>query len=405
MESIKNKVTNDPGPKTVVDFNNSEIAFDNKSDKELKKTAWLFKMMKNAMLVEYGSVLGLWGVKLNFPFVKTIIRKTIFKQFCGGENLMDSQEAIDHLYRFNTLTILDFAAEGKSSEEDLNSVSEELVRAIEMAAANESVPVVSVKVSALADNALMAKVQSNVALSSGEERDFEALKTRIDNICGRAFELGVGVFIDAEESWIQITIDNLVYEMMEKYNKSKATVFQTYQLYRHDKLEEIYRDHKIALEKGYILGAKLVRGAYMEKERERARENGYPSPIHETKEDTDRDFNLGIKYCVENWETMASCCATHNVYSTQYQAELISEMGIDRKHPHLNFSQLFGMSDFLTFNLADAGFNVAKYVPYGPVEVVIPYLIRRAQENSSVTGEMGRELGHVMKEMKRRGLA
>ena len=404
MESIKRDIEKDTDPNPIVDFNNSEIAFNNKSDKDLKQTFWLFKMMSKAKIVQLGSLAGLWAVKLHFPFVKTIIKKTIFNQFCGGENLMDCQDAIDHLYKYNTLTILDYGAEGKSSEEELNSVSEELVRAIELAAANESVPVVSVKLSALADNELMAKVQKGDALTSGEERDFELLKTRIDNICGRAADLGVGVFIDAEESWIQITIDNIVYDLMERYNKEKAIVYQTYQLYRHDKLEEIKRDHKTALENGYFLGAKLVRGAYMDKERERAQEKGYPSPIHEDKESTDNDFNLGIKYCVENYETMASCCASHNAYSNQYQAELIAEMGLDRSHPHLNFSQLYGMSDFITFNLAEAGYNVGKYVPYGPIEEVIPYLIRRAQENSSVTGEMGRELEQVTKEMKRRGL-
>jgi proline dehydrogenase len=404
MESITRRTNMETQPQQVVDFSNTEIAFSNKSDKELKKTAWLFKMMSKNALVNVGSQLGLIAVKLRLPFVETIIKNTIFEQFCGGQNLMDCQSAIDHLYKYNVLTILDYGAEGKSTEDDFNQVSEELIKAIEMAAANESVPVVSSKLSALADNDLMAKVQSDKPLTPGEQQDYQKFKDRIDSMCSRANELGVGVMIDAEESWIQVTIDNIVYELMEKYNKEKCIVYNTYQLYRKDKLNHLKRDHLTAQKKGYVFGAKLVRGAYMNKERSRAEDMGYPSPIQDNKKDTDRDFNLAIKYCIDNYETMASCCATHNAESNMYQAELIAERELDRSHPHFNFSQLYGMSDNITFNLAEAGFNVAKYVPYGPIKEVIPYLIRRAQENTSVTGEMSRELADVIKEVKRRGL-
>ena len=394
----------DPEPKPVVDFQNTKIAFSNKSDKELKKMAWLFKMMNNNFIVNFGSKLALIGVKLRLPFVESIVKNTVFQQFCGGQNLMDCQDTIDKLYRYDTLTILDYGAEGKSTEEELNEVAEEIMRAIELAASNDSVPVVSCKVTGLADNDLLEKVQTDEPLTNGEKREYEMLKERLHNICERGEELGVAVFIDAEESWMQDTIDNLVYELMEQYNKEKCIVYNTYQLYRHDRLEIIKRDHQDALKKGYILGAKLVRGAYMEKERERAQEMGYLDPIQPDREATDRDFNAAVKYCIDNYEEIASCCSSHNEYSNQYQAELIAQKGLDRSHSHLNFSQLLGMSDHITFNLADAGFNVAKYVPYGPIREVIPYLVRRAEENSSVTGEITRELSFVTKDIKRRGI-
>ena len=223
-------------------------------------------------------------------------------------------------------------------------------------------------------------------------------------MCSSAHELGVGVFIDAEESWMQEGIDAIVFEMMEKYNRKKVIVFNTYQLYRHDKLAQLKSDYQVAQSKGYMLGAKIVRGAYMEKERNRAEEKNYPSPIHKDKASVDKDFDEAVRFCVEHYEDLGSCCATHNVKSNMLQAQLIDEKNIQKDHPHLNFCQLYGMSDNITFNIAHAGYNVAKYVPYGPIRDVIPYLIRRAKENTSVTGEMSRELQLISKELKRREL-
>lgn len=404
MESLIKEAKLEPEPEGKLDFTDTEIAFSNKSDKELKRTAWLFQMMNNGGLVKVGSFLTLIAVKIKLPFINPIIKKTVFNHFCGGENLLDCQDAIDKLYKFNTLTILDYGAEGKNTEEELEAVKDEIIKAIEFAASNDSVPVVSIKVTGLGANDLLTKVQSDAELDPREVIEFQRLKERLDQICEKAEELSVGVFIDAEESWMQETIDNLVFNLMEEYNKSKPIVYNTYQLYRHDKLKQLYADHNNAKNKGYFLGAKLVRGAYMDKERERALEKGYPSPIQPDQQSTDRDFNMALRYCVENYETMGSCCATHNAESNMLQARLIDELGIEKNHPHLNFSQLYGMSDFITFNLAEAGYNVAKYVPYGPVKEVIPYLIRRAQENTSITGEMGRELVLIDKELRRRGL-
>lgn len=394
----------EPEPKLELDFKNTEIAFSHKSDKELKKMARLFRLMNNPALVKIGSALGLLAINLRLPFSKYFIKQTLFDQFVGGENLLDCQGAIDHLFRNNALTMLDYGAEGKSTEEELNHVMNETIRAIEFAAANTSVPVVSTKITGLVDNVILEKLGRKEALNEGEQRQYEQLRERVDNMCSRASELGVGLFVDAEESWIQDPIDDLVDEMMAMYNHDKAAVYNTYQLYRKDKLQCLKNAHKKAKEGGYILGAKLVRGAYMDKERDRAEEYNYPSPINETKAETDKMYNDGVRYCVENYETIASCNASHNTESNRLQANLIHELGIVKNHPHLNFCQLFGMSDNLTFNLAEEGFNVAKYVPYGPVKEVVPYLIRRAKENSSVTGEMSRELGFIDAEIKRRGL-
>jgi proline dehydrogenase len=241
-------------------------------------------------------------------------------------------------------------------------------------------------------------------LKDGEKRKFQHLAERIDEICSKASELGVSIFVDAEESWMQNPIDELVLQMMERYNQERAVIYNTYQLYLKNKLEHLKRDHTRCQSKGVIFGAKLVRGAYMEKERERARVKGYPSPVQDNKAATDSDYNIAVVYCVDHYTTISSCCASHNAESNMLQASLIMERDLEYNHPHLNFCQLYGMSDNLTFNLAHAGFNAAKYVVYGPITEVIPYLIRRTEENTSVTGEMSRELALVNREMQRRGL-
>lgn len=394
----------EPEPKQELNFSNTEIAFSDKRDRELKKMRSLFKLMNNTRLVSIGSSLGLLAIKLRLPFTKFIVKKTIFEQFVGGENLLDCQQAIDRLYRNNTLTVLDYGAEGKSKEEELNDVMHQMVKAIEFAAANVSVPCVVTKITGLVDDEILHKLADNEDLNGSEKLQYERLRERLDTICSKASELEVGVFIDAEESWIQDPIDDLTDEMMALYNKDKVAVYNTFQMYRKDKLQDLKDAHQRALAGDYILGVKLVRGAYMDKERERAKEMNYPSPINDTKVQTDDLFNEALEYCVRNYETIASCNATHNMHSNRLQVDLIEELGIERSHPHLNFCQLYGMSDNITYNLAELGFNVAKYMPYGQVRDVVPYLIRRAKENSSVTGEMSRELNLIDSEIKRRGI-
>ncbi len=390
--------------KPVVDFANTEIAFADKTHKELRETALLFKMMNNFWLVNLGSKVGAWAVKWRLPFSETITKKTIFRQFCGGTTLLDSQNTIQRLWDNKVLSILDYGAEGKQTEEEFNKTMNENIRAIEFAAQNGHVPVISTKITGLARFELLEKKQSGKALSKAEKAEYQNVLKRVDSICHVAYQKGTAVFIDAEESWIQDPIDDLADLMMKRYNKKKVVVYNTFQMYRTDRLAFLKQSFKKAQEEGYLLGAKLVRGAYMEKERNRAEEMGYPSPIQPNKQATDENYDAGIEFCVENYKKLASCNASHNANSALLQANLIVQKNIQRDHPHLNFCQLLGMSDHLTFNLAKAGFNVAKYVVYGSVREVVPYLIRRAQENSSVTGEMGRELELIMKEVRRRGL-
>ena len=390
--------------KSLPDFTNTQIAFQAKSDQELKETVWLFEVMNKSWLVDIGSTLTKAAIFFRLPLVEPVLKRTIFKHFCGGINLLDCQEYIDSLYKHNTLTILHYGAEAKSTEEDIERTKEELIRSAELAASNNSVPVISCKLTALVDNEILERKQSNSLSSEGDLREYELFYTRISEICQRCYELGVGIFIDAEESWMQDAMDEVVNGLMEQYNKEKVVVYNTYQLYRHGVYDQLVQDHTIAQSKGYKLGAKLVRGAYMEKERERAKEQGYPSPIHMSKKEVDADFDKSLLFCLDHHEQIAFCCASHNQESNLLLAREVVERDIRKDHPHINFCQLQGMSDHITFNLAKAGFNVAKYVVYGPVNEVIEFLIRRAEENKSVTGEMSRELSLVKQEIKRRGL-
>lgn len=387
-----------------LDFDNTEIAFSYKSDKELKRIKWLFSVMNNDSLVKMGSALTPLLLKLRLPLVRPLIKSTIFKQFVGGETLMDSQSVIDLLYKYNTLTILDYGAESKTTEEELDNVVKENMRALELAASNNSVPVVVSKITALADNALLIKIQKGDALSEDELTQKDKLYKRLDQICRKAYDLKVGVMVDAEESWIQDTIDDLVDEMMAKYNKKEVIVYNTFQLYRKDKFDFLRASFEKATQEKYLLGAKLVRGAYMDKERAYARENGTENLIQSSKESTDIDYNKALSFCIDHYDGIASVCASHNTHSNHLQAHIIEKQGIEKNHPHLNFCQLYGMSDNLTFNLAKAGYNVAKYVPYGPIREVMPYLIRRAKENTAVTEDVSRELKFIQKEMSRRGI-
>ncbi len=388
-----------------IDFNNTEIAFSSKSDKELKQMRMMFRLMNNQKLVNIGSYLALNAVKNNLPFADTIIRKTMFRHFCGGTSIFECQPKIDRLFNHDVVTILDFGAEAKTSEDDFDATMRETMKAIDFAASNTSVPVVSTKITGIGRFALFEKVQANLELTEDEKSELAAMRNRLDTLCLHAKNRGVGIMIDAEETWVQDVIDDIVEYMMAQYNKEQVVVYNTYQLYRKDKLADLVRAYEKARSESYLLGAKLVRGAYMVKERKRAEEMNYPSPIQDTKEDTDRDYNEALKFCVDNYEYIGSCNATHNIHSCRLQAEWIAKKDIANNHPRLNFCQLFGMSDYITFNLASEGYNVAKYLPYGPVKDVVPYLIRRAQENTSVTGEVSRELSLIQKEIKRRRLS
>lgn len=398
------KLWKEAGGNLPLDLTNTEIAFADKTDGELKATARLFKLMNNATLVNIGAKLAILAVKLRLPFFETITKKTIFPQFCGGTTLLDSQKSIDRLYKYGVLTVLDYGAEGKESEEEYNLTMNENIRALEFASKSEAIPIISTKLTGLASNALLEKISAGKDLSSNEKEGRKNLLKRMDSICHNAAKTGVAVFIDAEETWYQPAIDHIANTMMKRYNQERVVVYNTFQLYRTDRLAYLMESFNRAKQEGYLLGAKLVRGAYMDKERERAKEKGYPSPIQPTKQATDHDFNLALQFCVENHERIAVCNATHNAESTRLLAKLIEEKGLKRDHPHFLFCQLYGMSDYLTFNLAESGFRSGKYVIYGQVREVVPYLIRRSEENTSITGDMSRERSFIMKEVKRRGL-
>lgn len=385
----------------ILDFDDTAIAFERKTDAELRQMRFLFGMMNRAWLVSIGSRLTLLALKIRLP-IQGLIKKTIFKQFCGGADLRECANSAAVLAKYKVKTVLDFGVEAKTTEADFDRTEQENLKAIQFAAKDGNVPIISVKVSGLARFDLLEKVSAKKSLTAAEEQLLAKAKKRLENICITAADNGVAIFVDAEESWIQDAIDELAMEMMQTYNRKKVVVYNTFQMYRHDRLAYLKASWEVAQAGQFILGAKIVRGAYMEKERDRAKEMGYASPIQPDKAASDRDYNLAVEFCVANYQTVASCVASHNQKSSALQAALILEKGIDKQHAHLSFCQLYGMSDNLTFNLAKAGFNTSKYVPYGAVAEVMPYLIRRAKENSSVNGEVSRELGFIVSEIERR---
>jgi len=388
-----------------IDLFNTKTAFAHLSDRQLKKTEWLFSMMNRPWLVKHGSSLALWAIENGIPPAGYIVKNTIFPQFVGGSTLLDSQPTIEMLGKYNTLTILDYGAEAKENELDFNHTMNENIRAIDFASRSVStVPVVSSKITGLARFGLLERIQSAQTLSKDELIEYRNVLKRVDAICYHAANKNMCVFFDAEESWIQDAIDHLVWIMMRRYNKKRVVVYNTFQLYRKDRLQFLIDSYDRAQKAGFLLGAKLVRGAYMEKEGERASAMGYENPVNSSKQATDDMYNTALRFCLDHLDTMAVCNASHNTDSNAVMVEIMERKGIPADHPHTLFSQLYGMSDNISFNLANTGFRVAKYVPYGQVRDVIPYLIRRAQENTSVTGDAGRELKLIREEVKRRGL-
>lgn len=388
-----------PGKK--LNFDNTEIAFRNKSKSELNSAYWLFKIMSSNFLTQVGPPVTNLFLNIGLP-IQGIIKSTIFKQFCGGETIAECERTIGLLADGKVGTILDYSVEGEEEEHVFDFTCAEIIRTIDRAAGDKRVPITVFKVTGIGRFGLLEKLDAKTALSAEEKAEFEKVRHRCERICRTAFEKNVPVMIDAEETWIQDTIDALALDMMILFNKEKLIVYNTYQLYRHDKLAHLKADHLVAKEAGFILGAKIVRGAYMEKERKRAAEKGYSSPIQPDKETTDRDYNAAITYCADHVEQIGVVCGTHNEASCSVLAELLDAHQISHSHPHVYFAQLLGMSDNLSFNLSDAGYNVAKYVPYGPVKAVMPYLFRRAQENTSVAGQTSRELDLIAREKQRR---
>lgn len=388
-------------------FENTENAFAHLTDKELKNARFLFQSMSYPWLVQMGTRLTPFIMRTGLP-VHGLIRKTLFKQFVGGETLENTEPVTQKLHSFGVEVILDYGVEGKEGEDSFDTATEEFMRVIRYASTQTNIPFISIKVTGLARFGLLQSLNEAPRLRSGihdhewELDEWDRVRDRMYAICELAEEKKIGVLIDAEESWIQDPVDRLCMEMMQLFNTTEAVVYNTVQLYRHDRLSFLKMSHRIAREKGFVLGVKLVRGAYMEKERARALEKGYDSPIQPDKAASDRDFNAAVQFCLENLGDIAVVVASHNENSNQLAAATMDQLGIARNHSRVHFSQLYGMSDHITFNMAREGFRVSKYLPFGPIREVIPYLMRRAQENTSVSGQTGRELTLIQRELQRR---
>lgn len=382
-------------------FNDTEIAFRRMSTSALRQASFLFSAVGSPTLTRLGIALTNFALKAKFP-VKGLIKKTLFRQFVGGENIEEAAQTAASLAPYGVGVVLDYGVEGADGEAAFDRAVPEFIRAIQFAASQPNMPFIALKVTGFARFALLEKAHTTEALTPVETAELERVRERIFTICKAAASDGVRVLIDAEETWIQGPVDALANEAMARYNKERAIVFNTFQLYAHSRLGYLKESFELAREKGFLLGAKLVRGAYMEKERARADEKNYLSPIQTHKEATDRDYDEAVRFCLDRIEKLAVFIGTHNEKSSLLGAQLAEEKGIPHNHPHLWFSQLYGMSDNITFNLAAAGYNVVKYLPYGPVEDVMPYLMRRAQENTSVAGQTSRELSLIREELSRR---
>lgn len=402
--------------RSTISFDNTENAFAYKSDKELRKAHFLFSTMRYHWLVKLGVRLTPWAIRTGLP-VRGMVRNTMFAQFVGGETLEQTAKVAARLQQFAVQVILDYGVEGKEGEESFDHACDEFIRVINYAATQPNIPFMSVKITGIARFALLEKLNAAAfeysgargeigyeALDADEREEWGRVEDRMVRICAAAAEKNIGVLIDAEETWIQDPVDALTMQMMERFNRGSAIVFNTVQLYRHDRLAFLQASAEQAQQKQFILGAKLVRGAYMEKERKRALAMGYSSPIQPHKAATDKDYNEALAFCIDRLDGISVIVASHNEHSNLHAAQLLDEKSLPHRHPHIHFSQLYGMSDNITFNLARAGFSVSKYLPFGPIGDVVPYLMRRAQENSSVAGQTGRELGLIEKEMKRRNL-
>jgi proline dehydrogenase len=383
-------------------FEDTQRAFAHLSEGELMRALVLFQTVGNIRLVRVGKALMQFALALRIP-VGWAIRPTVYSHFCGGETITECEKTVATLANNKVHTILDYSAEGKEQETDLDATHQRILEAIEATQGDDRHGFSVFKVSGVASTALLQKAAEHPEqLNDLESKAWERVRARVDTLCSRAAELGTPIFIDAEETWLQGAIDALALNQMRRHNTERAVVFNTLQLYRHDRLAYLKALTHQAAEEGWHLGVKLVRGAYMEKERERAAEHGYTSPIQPNKAATDRDFNAGIQWCVEHLDRVAFCAGSHNEASNALLAKCLENAGIPADDPRVWSAQLLGMSDHISFNLSQSGLNVAKYVPFGPIRETIPYLIRRAEENSSVTGQTSRELELIRREVQRR---
>lgn len=389
---------------TPISFEDTSVAFSYKSDSALKKANFIFSTVNYPWISALATKSVKLALQLNLP-IEGLIKKTAFDHFCGGETIENSTAVIEQLGKFNIGTILDYSVEGEKTEQGFDKTMQETLRTVATASQSKNIPFSVFKVTGLAPFDLLEKVHAKKELTKAEQAAYQRVRFRVNKICFAAHQHNIPVLIDAEETWIQNAIDSLAYEMMASYNKEKAIVFNTYQLYRTESLSNLKEAVATGRQQGYFIGAKVVRGAYMEKERSRALQFGYPSPIQPDKASSDKAFNEALQFCVENIDRVGVMCGSHNEHSNLLLTQLMNQFNIAIDDKRIWFAQLYGMSDNISFNLAKAGYNVAKYVPYGPVKAVMPYLLRRAAENTSVAGQSSRELTLIRKELKRRKLA
>lgn len=384
-------------------FDNTEIAFALKSDSELERAYFLFKMISNEPLVRIGTAVTNFALKAHLP-VQGLIRATVFDHFCGGVNERDCMPVMDKMYTKGVCSVLDYSVEGKEEELQFNGALQKTLDILEYANQKEALPFGVFKPTGFGRFLIWQKKTEGKTLSPEEEKEWNRIEDRFNTVCKKAFDYGIPLLIDGEESWMQDAADELVAKMMQKYNKDKVIIYNTLQLYRHDRLDYLQRLHQMAKKDGFKIGVKVVRGAYMEKEKERAKEKGYFSPICDSKKHTDDNFNKTLRYILKNIEDISVFIGTHNEESSYLAMELMQELNIVKNDRRVWFGQLFGMSDHISFNQASEGYNVAKYLPFGPVRDVMPYLIRRAEENTSVATQTSRELNLLSQERKRRKL-
>jgi len=382
-------------------FDNTQVAFSLKSDTELDRAYFLFKMIDSEPLVRIGTAVTNFAIKAHLP-VEGLIRATVFDHFCGGVNENDCLTVVDKMFTKGVSSVLDYSVEGKEEEEQFDAALEMTLKTIEFAKERLAIPFAVFKPTGLGRFELYEKLGEKQTLSPAEQEEWNRVVARFDQVCSEAYKKDVALLIDGEESWMQDAADDLVTEMMRKYNKEKAIVFNTLQMYRWDRLDYLKNLHEIAKKEGFFIGMKLVRGAYMEKENKRAEEKGYVSPICVSKQATDDNYDAAVLYMLEHLETMSIFAGTHNELSSYKLMEMMAQKGVAKNDKKIWFGQLYGMSDNISYNLAENGYNVAKYLPFGPVKDVMPYLIRRAEENTSVAGQTSRELSMIKAERKRR---
>ncbi len=387
--------------KPNVYFDNTKLAYAYKSDEDLIKSRRLFWWMHFPLVLDLGIFFTNLALKMGLP-VKGLVRNYVFHQFCGGENVKECQEVVGLLADFGVGSILDYSVEGKGSEKSYDTTENAILETIKASKGDNRIPFTVFKVSGLGDTGILEKKQSGASLEPSEEKALESFKARVFRLFEAAYEAKVRIMVDAEESWFQDQVDEWVEEGMEMYNQETAWVYNTYQMYRKDMLDNLKRAHMRAVARGYFLGVKLVRGAYLDKEQARARKQGYTSPIQPSKKATDDDFDKALQFCINNKQRVYLVCGTHNELSNTILTELVDLHGLKRDDERIYFAQLFGMSDTVSFNLAHAGFNVAKYLPFGPLAEVLPYLSRRVDENSAIAGQSSREYQYINAELKRR---